>query len=94
MYVVERPLLSAAVIRGHLSAFLPREMQRASAYFLCYSGRVGTAWRELGEVMDVVAYSRPIEDRIIAGANECFRVLARWRSFEQTRSSGIIRIAG
>ena len=94
MYVVERPLLSAAVIRGHLSSFLPREMQRASAYFLCYSGQVGTMWRQLGEAMDAVAYSRPLEDRIVAGANECFRVLTRWRTFEHSRSAGIARIAG
>jgi len=94
MYVVERPLLSAAVIRGHLASYLPREMQRASAYFLCYSGHVGSMWRELGEAMDAVAYAPAIEDRIIAGANECFRMMTRWRSFDHSRSTGILRIAG
>lgn len=94
LYVVERPLLSAAVIRGHLATFLPTEMACASSYFLCYQGQVGALWRELGEAMDRVASSRAIEDRVVNGATEGFRVMARWRKSEQSRSAGIIRIAG
>jgi heme oxygenase (biliverdin-IX-beta and delta-forming) len=96
MYVVERPLLSAAVIRGHLATYLPTEMACASSYFLCYQGLVGTMWRELGVAMDTVAYSPAIEDRIIAGASEAFRLIARWRKQDSSSqaSAGIIRIAG
>lgn len=94
MYVVERPLLSAAVIRGHLSTFLPTEMACASSYFLCYQGQVGAMWRELGEAMDRIAYSPAIEDRIVSGASEGFRMLARWRVQDHSRAVGIVRIAG
>lgn len=94
LYVVERPLLSAAVIRGHLASFLPTEMACASSYFLCYQGQVGALWRELGEAMDRVAYSRAIEDRVVSGAIEGFRMMARWRKTDQSRATGIIRIAG
>jgi heme oxygenase len=93
LYVVERPLLSAAVIRCHLGGVLPDEMARASAYLLTYQGQVGAQWRELGQAMDRVAYSPAIEDRIVTGANEGFRALVRWRHADQ-RSGGIIRIAG
>lgn len=94
MYVVERPLLSAAVIRGHLATFLSTEMACASSYFLCYQGQVGAMWRELGEAMDRVAYSPAIEDRIVSGATEGFRMLARWRTQDHSRAVGIVRIAG
>lgn len=94
MYVVERPLLSAAVIRGHLATFLPTEMACASSYFLCYQGQVGALWRELGEAMDRVAYSKSIEDRIVSGASEGFRMMSRWRKTDYSRSASIIRIAG
>lgn len=94
IYVLERPLLSAAVIRGHLASFLPLEMQRASSYLQCYSGNVGTRWRELGEAMDRVAYSPAIADRIVSGANDAFRALTRWRTQDRTQPAGIIRIAG
>lgn len=93
MYVLERPLLSAAVIRGHLSTFLPTEMALASAYFLCYSGQVGAQWRELGEAMDRVAYAQAVADRMVAGAHDAFRALSRWRRADPLQQVGI-RIAG
>ena len=93
MYVVERPLLSAAVIRGHLATFLPTEMALATAYFNCYQGQVGTLWRELGEAMDRVAYSQTVADRMVVSAHEGFRALSRWRRHDYQRDSGI-RIAG
>jgi len=93
MYVVERPLLSAAVIRGHLATYLQTEMACASSYFLCYQGQVGTMWRELGVAMDTVAYSPAIEDRIIAGACDGFRMVARWRK-QDSSNAALSRIAG
>lgn len=94
LYVVERPLLSSAVIRGHLSTYLRAEMACASAYLACYSGQVGTMWRELGVAMDRVAYTPAIADRIVSAAQEAFRVLARWRTHDLEQPASGIRIAG
>jgi heme oxygenase len=93
MYVIERPLLSAAVIRGHLATELPTEMALASAYFACYAGQVGALWRELGEAMDRVAYSQAVADRMVVSAHEAFRALSRWRRHDPHHDTGI-RIAG
>src|SRR4051812_9262744 len=57
MYIVERPTLASAVIRGHLAAYLPTEMATASSYLMCYAGQVGAMWRELGMAMDQVAHT-------------------------------------
>jgi len=93
LYVVERPMLSAAVIRGHLSTYLRAEMACASAYLACYSGQVGAMWRELGQAMERVAYTTAIADRIVAGARQAFISLAHWRIGEVDELAGI-RIAG
>ena len=93
MFAIERPLLSAAVIRGQLARFLPNQMAVASAYLGCYQGQVGARWRELGEAMDHVAYMPAVADRMVAAAQEAFRALARWRRDDRGRA-GVIRIAG
>ena len=94
MYVAERPLLSSAVIRGHLATYLRAEMACASAYLACYSGQVGTMWRDLGLAMDRIAYTPAIADRIVMAAEDAFRVLARWRSHDLEQPASGIRIAG
>jgi heme oxygenase (biliverdin-IX-beta and delta-forming) len=93
MYVIERPLLASAVIRGHLSTFLRAEMAYASSYFACYSGQVGTMWRELGTAMDRVAYTQGVSDRIVMSAHDAFRALHKFRATELA-DTGVIRIAG
>jgi heme oxygenase len=93
LYVVERPTLASAVIRGHLAAYLPTEMATSSAYLMCYAGQVGALWRELGMAMDQVAQSNAIADRIVVAAHDAFRTLTRWRTVELQRTSGI-RYAG
>lgn len=93
MFAIERPLLSAAVIRGQLARFLPSEMAVAAAYLGCYQGQVGAMWRALGEAMDRVAYLPAIGDRMVVAAQEAFRGLARWRRDDRGRSA-VIRIAG
>jgi heme oxygenase len=93
MYVVERPILASAVIRGHLAAYLPTEMSTASAYFMCYAGQVGGMWRELGLAMEQVAGTPAIADRIVVAAHEAFRTLHRWRSQDLGRTN-VIRFAG
>jgi heme oxygenase len=92
LYVVERPMLSSAVIRGHLSTRLAVEMACASAYLACYAGQVGSRWRELGKVMDRVAYTRAIGDRVVMAAHDGFRILARWRHHDLEQAS--VRVAG
>ena len=93
MYVIERPLLASAVIRGHLASYVPTEMATASAYLMCYAGQVGAMWRELGLAMEHVAGSPAIADRIVVAAHEAFRTLHRWRTQELQRT-GVIRYAG
>jgi heme oxygenase len=93
MYVVERPLLASAVIRGHLASYIPTEMATASTYLMCYAGQVGAMWRELGLAMDYVAGTPAIADRIVVAAHEAFRTLHRFRTQELGRAS-VIRYAG
>jgi heme oxygenase len=93
MYVVERPLLASAVIRGHLATFLRPEMAYASCYLSCYAGQVGTMWRELGVAMDRVAYTPAVADLLVASAHQAFRTLQHFRNHELSQPSAI-RIAG
>lgn len=87
MYIAERPLLASAVIRGHLSTYLPSEMACASAYLMCYAGQVGAMWRMLGESMDHVASTGAIADRMIVAAHDAFRALHRWRTHDLQRAA-------
>ena len=79
MYVAERPMLASAVIRRHLATRLPTEIGDASSYLSCYVGLIGTMWRELGEVMDRIATTSTLADRIVLSACDAFRALNRWR---------------
>jgi heme oxygenase (biliverdin-IX-beta and delta-forming) len=94
MYVVERPLLASAVLRGHLATHLRAEMAYAASYLSCYAGQVGSTWRELGTAMDRVAYTASVSDRIVASANEAFRALIRYRNVELVQPTLGMRIAG
>jgi heme oxygenase (biliverdin-IX-beta and delta-forming) len=93
MYVIERPLLASAVLRGHLSTYLRAEMAYASSYLACYAGQVGTMWRELGEAMDRIAYTSSVADLIITSAHQAFRTLNHFRLHELAQST-TIRVAG
>ena len=93
MYVIERPVLASAVIRGHLATFLRAEMAYAASYLSCYAGQVGTMWRELGEAMDRVAYTQNVSDRIVMSAHDAFRALHKFRTQDLSGRSPI-RIAG
>src|SRR5262245_46609495 len=73
MYVVERRLLASAVLKSHLASVLTTEMYTASSYLSCYTGYVGTAWRELGEAMDMLAQTSTMADRIADAACDAFR---------------------
>ena len=92
MYVIERPLLASAVLRGHLATYLRAEMAYASSYLACYAGQVGTMWRELGEAMDRVAFAPSVADLIVTSAHQAFRTLNHFRSHELMQTP--IRIAG
>ncbi|MBV8757381.1 MAG: biliverdin-producing heme oxygenase [Deltaproteobacteria bacterium] len=86
MYVAERPMLQAAVIRSHLEAHLGGNLSAAMAYLSSYSGQCGQRWRELGEAMDRVGASGVLADRITTAANEAFRCLLRWKTQDVSRS--------
>jgi heme oxygenase len=87
MYVAERPMLASAVIRRHLATRLPAEMLTSAAYLSCYSGLVGTMWRQLGEAMDRLAFAGGIADRIVDAAHEAFRAQHRWRTQDLQRAA-------
>ena len=87
MYVAERPVLASAVIRRHLLTRLPEQMTRASSFFGCYAGQVGTMWRELGEAIDRVAITPAIADRIVVSSHDAFRALHRWRTQDLQRAA-------
>jgi heme oxygenase len=93
MYVIERPVLASAVLRGHLATYLRAEMAFAASYLSAYAGQVGTLWRELGQVMDRIAYSAVLEERIIASANQGFRALQQFQRNDLAQRAAI-RIAG
>jgi heme oxygenase len=93
MYVVERPLLASAVIRGHLATFLRAEMALAANYLACYAGQVGTMWRELGETMDRVACTPAVAELIVGSAHHAFGTLNQFRAHDLDQRAGI-RIAG
>lgn len=78
MYVIERTTLAHSVVRRHLLTRLPREMRGASAYLSCYTGVVGTRWREFGATLDDVARHPAIADRMVVAAGEAFRCQRRW----------------
>ena len=92
-YVIERPLLASAVVRGHLATSLRAEMAYAASYLSCYAGAVGTTWRELGEAMERVAFSPMLADRIVTAAHEAFQTLIRFRC-GQPALARAVRIAG
>ena len=79
MYVMERQTLVYGVLRRHLSACLPASAANASAFLGSYDGVTGLRWKELGELLDVVAApSYAIADRIVGAAHEGYRCLRRW----------------
>jgi heme oxygenase len=80
MYVVERPMLQAAVVRSHLEGKLGRSIATSTAYLSCYAGQAGVRWRELALAMDRVASTPVLSDRIAAAASDAFRCLLRWKT--------------
>jgi heme oxygenase len=92
MYVAERPMLQAPVIRSHLEAHLGRNMTSAAAYLSSYSGQAGQRWRELGMAMDHVGATPVLADRIATAASEAFRCLQRWHMHDLARTA--VRYAG
>ena len=93
MYVLERPMLQAAVLRSHLEAKHGRSIASSTAYLTCYAGQAGVRWRELALAMDRVGSTPVMADRIAAAASDAFRCLLRWKTSEVASSAGI-RAAG
>jgi heme oxygenase len=93
MYVLERPMLQAPVVRSHLEAKLGRGIAAATAYLSCYAGHAGVRWRELALAMDRVGSTPVLADRIASAANDAFRCLLRWKASDAAPAAGI-RAAG
>jgi heme oxygenase (biliverdin-IX-beta and delta-forming) len=83
MYVVERTTLAYSIIRRHLATRMPREIRRASAYLSCYTGVVGTRWRQFGATLDLVGRHPAIAERIASAALEGFAAQRRWAGTER-----------
>ena len=85
MYVVERQTLVHGVLYRHLQTRLPREVSSASAYLTCYDSIAGRKWSELCDVIERLAATRALEDRLIAAAHEAYRCHRRWLRNEGER---------
>jgi heme oxygenase len=93
MYVVERPMLQAAVVRSHLEGTLGRSIVASTAYLSCYAGQAGVRWRELALALDRVGSTPVLADRIASAASDGFRCLLRWKTSDLATASGI-RLVG
>lgn len=93
MYVTERPMLQAAVVRSHVESALGRGISASTAYLSCYAGQAGQRWRELADAMDAFASTAALADRIAFSAGEAFRSLLRWKLQDGSRASST-RVAG
>src|SRR5438874_1263930 len=80
LYVVQRNTLLHGLIYRYLAGKLPASLEHAGSYLATFEGRAGTALRELGDALHAVARRGSIVERIVAAANEAFRVQRQWYS--------------
>ncbi len=78
LYVSERMTLQHETLRHRLANELSIVVELGGSFLAAYHGVAGERWRELGELLDQVAWSADIGDRVVAAANEAFRWLAGW----------------
>jgi heme oxygenase len=77
-YVVERGRLLHGVLHRHLSVVLPEEIEIAGSYLASHAGGAGVRWHELGEVLDRVATTPAIVERVVVAAHSAFRRQRLW----------------
>ncbi len=77
MYVSERATLLHDRVRHRLQDEVP-QVAPALSYCSAYAGVVNERWAELGEVLDRVACSKSVGNRIIDAAHQAFRRESSW----------------
>jgi heme oxygenase len=78
LWVLHRNTLLHGLIQRYLVSKLPDTAHAASSYLSAFDGRAGALMRELGAVLDQTARRVSIAERIVAAANEAFRVQRQW----------------
>lgn len=68
LYATERLTLRLPGLCSRLAERLPVVLAVGSAYITCYDDRTDEHWRELGAMLDEVAWSRANADRLVAAA--------------------------
>ena len=77
LYVHERSTLLHEGVACELAARLP-DVAHATTALRAHAGHVGVLWDDFGQVLDRVARTIHIEDRIVAAALDAFRALRVW----------------
>ena len=77
LYVHERAALCHEPVRREILRN-SRHLAHATSYLGAYAGFVGARFDELGRVLDHYARTRALEDRIVAAAQDAFRMLEHW----------------
>jgi len=75
LYVTERLTLRHPMLRGQLAVAIPDALERADLYIRSYEGETHARWRELGAMLEVIAWSEDNADRVVASARAGLRSL-------------------
>jgi heme oxygenase len=78
MYVMERTTLHHEETYERLRRILSIDRELAANYLLSYAGETRARWRELGAVLDRVAWSASAVDTMIGAAWDAFESLDTW----------------
>jgi heme oxygenase len=76
-YVLERNAILHGVLRRYLER-VHAPLAKAGAYLAGNERATGSRMRELGRVLDTVAQTEQIADRIVDAANTAFRCQHHW----------------
>jgi len=77
LYVHQRATLLYDALRIELIDRLPEVADATSALHV-HDGWIGIMWDDLGEIIDDIACSQAVEDRIVRAALEAFRTTLSW----------------
>ena len=80
LWVLHRNTLLHGLLYRYLAGKLPGTMPAAGGYLSAFEGRAGALLRELGEAMERTARRAPVVERMVAAANEAFRMQHQWYS--------------
>lgn len=77
LYVHQRATLLYDAVRIELIDRLP-EVAEATSALQVNEGWIGIMWDDMGEIIDDIACSQAVEDRIVRAALEAFRTTLSW----------------